>query len=123
MEHTVTELPSSLPGIDVASALPRVAGNKKLYVKLLRHVAAESPSTKEKLAAAIAEGNADQVRELAHSLKGSSANLSITEVVAAAEKLEHAARAGDLSMLATHLGSLETALDAFVGVVNTLEGL
>ena len=119
----MTELPTSLPGIDVASALPRVAGNKKLYVKLLRHVAAESPSTKENLAAAIMAGNADQVRELAHSLKGAAANLSITEVAAAAEKLEHAAKAGDFSLLGTHLGTLESALDAFVGVVNTLEGL
>lgn len=117
----MTELSSSLPGIDVASALPRVAGNKKLYVKLLRHVAAESPSTKEKLAEAIAEGNADLVREIAHSLKGSSANLSITEVAAAAEKLEHAAKAGDFSMLLAHLDTLESALESFVGVVNTLE--
>jgi len=123
MEYIVTELPSSLPGIDVASALPRVAGNQKLYVKLLRHVAAESPSTKEQLTAAIMEGNADKVREIAHSLKGASANLSLTEVVAAAEKLEHAAKAGDFSMVAIHLESLESALDAFVGVVNTLEGL
>jgi HPt (histidine-containing phosphotransfer) domain-containing protein len=123
MEHIVTELPSSLPGIDVASGLPRVAGNQKLYVKLLRHVAAESPSTKEKLAAAIMEGNADQVREIAHSLKGAAANLSITEVAAAAEKLEQAAKAGDFSMLVVHLEGLESALDAFVGVVNTLEGL
>ena len=119
----MTELPSSLPGIDVASGLPRVAGNQKLYVKLLRHVAADSPSTKEKMAAAIMEGNADQVRELAHSLKGASANLSITDVAAAAEKLEHAAKAGDFSMLVLHLETLESALDAFVGVVNTLEGL
>ena len=123
MEHIVTELPSSLPGIDVASALPRVAGNQKLYVKLLRHVAAEAPSTKEQMAAAIMAGNADQVRELAHSLKGSSANLSITEVAAAAEKLEQAAKAGDFNMVAAHLEALESALDAFVGVVATLEGL
>lgn len=119
----MTELPSTLPGIDVASGLPRVAGNRKLYVKLLRHVAAESPSTKEKLSAAIMEGNADLVREMAHSLKGASANLSITDVASAAEKLEYAARAGDFSMLLIHLDSLESALDAFVEVVNTLEDL
>lgn len=119
----MSELPSSLPGIDVASALPRVAGNQKLFLKLLRHVAAESPATKEKLSAAIMEGNADQVREIAHSLKGSSANLSITDVAAAAEKLELAAKAGDFSMLLTHLDAMEAALDAFVGVVNGLEDI
>jgi len=121
MERTVAELPSSLPGIDVASALPRVAGNKKLFLKLLRHVAAESPSTKEKLAEAIAEGNADLVREIAHSLKGSSSNLSLTDVAAAAESLEQAAKVGDFGMLLVHLDTLEAALESFVEVVNTLE--
>ena len=123
MERTVTELSSSLPGIDVASGLTRVAGNKKLYVKLLRHIAAESPSTREKLTTAIMEGNTDAVREVAHSLKGASANLSATDVAAAAEKLEQAARAGDFSMLLIHLDALESALDAFVNVVNSLEDL
>jgi HPt (histidine-containing phosphotransfer) domain-containing protein len=105
----------------VASALPRVAGNKKLFLKLLRHVAAESPSTKEKLAEAIAEGNADLVREIAHSLKGSSSNLSLTDVAAAAESLEQAAKVGDFGMLLVHLDTLEAALESFVEVVNTLE--
>jgi HPt (histidine-containing phosphotransfer) domain-containing protein len=86
-------------------------------------MAEDCPSTKEKLSAAIMEGNADLVREIAHSLKGASSNLSITEVTAVAEKLEQAAKVGDFSMLGTHLGALESALDAFVGVVSTLEGL
>lgn len=119
----MTDLPSSLPGIDVATGLPRVAGNKKLYVKLLRHVAAEAPSTKEKLAAAVAAGNAKELRELAHSLKGSSANLSLTEVTAASEQLELAAKAEDMAGAATFLKELEVALDAYVAVVNSLEAL
>lgn len=119
----MTQLPPSLPGIDVASGLIRVAGNQKLYIKLLRHVAADSPSSREKLSAAIMEGDIERVREMAHSLKGASANLSLTDVAAASEKLEHAARAGDLGMLPGHLESLESALDAFVAVVNSLEGL
>ena len=123
LERTVTELPSSLPGIDVATGLPRVAGNKKLYLKLLRHVAADSAATKEKLTAAIMDGNTEQVREIAHSLKGASANLSITDVAAAAEKLETAAKAGDFSTLMVHLDALETALESFVAVVATLEDL
>lgn len=122
-ERTVTELPSSLPGVDVASGLVRVAGNKKLYVKLLRHVASDSPSTKEKLSAAIAAGDALQVRELAHSLKGAAANLSITAVAAASEKLETAAKEENFAVLPGFLDELSSALDAFVNVVTTLEGL
>ena len=122
-EPIVTELPSSLPGIDVATGLTRVAGNKKLYVKLLRHVAADAPSTKEKLSAAIMNGDTKSVREIAHSLKGASANLAATDVAAAAEHLELAAKADDFSSLFTHLDGLEEALQQFVAVVGTLEGL
>lgn len=117
----MSELPSSLPGIDVASGLARVAGNQKLYLKLLRHVAGDASSTKEKLTAAIAEGDAQAVREIAHSLKGASANLSITDVAAAAEQLEFAAKAEDFSSLFTRLDALDEALQSFAAVVSTLE--
>ena len=122
-EQIVTELPSSLPGIDVATGLTRVAGNKKLYVKLLRHMAAEAASTKEKLSTAIMNGDSQSVREIAHSLKGASANLAITDVAAAAERLEFAAKTEDFSALFTHLDALEEALQHLVSVVDTLEGL
>lgn len=119
----MTELPSSLPGIDVAAGLPRVAGNKKLYVKLLRHMAAEAPSTKEKLSAAIMSGDLQSVREIAHSLKGSSANLAITDVAEAAGRLESAAKAEDFPALFIHLEALEESLQQYVSVVDSLEGL
>jgi HPt (histidine-containing phosphotransfer) domain-containing protein len=100
-----------------------VAGNKKLYVKLLRHVATDVPSTKEKLSAAIAKEDALAVREIAHSLKGASANLSLTEITAAAEHLEAAAKAGDIAAIVAHIPALEDALQRYVAVVETLEGL
>ena len=118
----MAEFPSSLPGIDIPSGLARVAGNKKLFVKLLRHVAADAASIREKLFSAIGEGNAQAVREIAHSLKATSSNLSLTEVAAAAERLEAAAKAEDFASLPERRTALETALDAFVAVVATLEG-
>ena len=119
----MTDLPASLPGIDVAAGLPRVAGNKKLYVKLLRHMAADAPSTREKLSAAVMNGDAKTVREIAHSLKGASANLAATEVASVAERLENAAKADDFTALVTHLDALETVLQQYVSVVGTLEGI
>ena len=119
----MTELPSSLPGIDVATGLTRVAGNKKLYLKLLRHMAADAPSTREKLSAAIMNGDSHAVREIAHSIKGASSNLSVTGVAAAAERLESAAKAEDFTALVTHLDAMEEALQHYVAVVATLEGL
>lgn len=119
----MSEFPSSLPGIDVTSGLARVAGNKNLYLKLLRHVANDAENTVNKLNDAIGEGNPQAVREIAHSLKGASSNLSIMEVAAAAEQLEQAAKAEDFSAIASHLGTLENALTDFCAVVESLSGL
>ncbi len=117
----MSEFPSSLPGIDIAAGLPRVAGNKRLYAKLLLQVAAEAPALQEKLAAAVMAGDATAVREIAHSLKGSAGNLAITPVAKAAEQLELAAKSGDFSSLFTHLDALEQALQNFRETVSGLE--
>jgi HPt (histidine-containing phosphotransfer) domain-containing protein len=114
----VSQLPTSLPGIDVASALARVAGNAALYVKLLRLMAAGAPSSKEKLAAALASGDAEAVRQEAHSIKGAAANLSITEVTETSARLELAARSGDAAAMKDALAALEKALEAYVAVVD-----
>ena len=119
----MSELPSSLPGIDVTSGLARVAGNKNLYLKLLRHVANDAQNNIDKLNAAMGAGNAQAVREIAHSLKGATSNLSIVDVAAASEQLEQAAKAEDFAAVATHLAALEKALQEYRAVVETLADL
>lgn len=121
-EFLVSDLPSSLPGIDVASGIARVANNKALYLKLLRHVAADAPNIVEKLTSAIMAGDATQAREVAHSIKGSAGNLSMLTVQAAAEKVEMAAKAENFSELAMHAAELEKALDDFAAVIRGIEG-
>ncbi|MDR2488852.1 MAG: Hpt domain-containing protein [Desulfovibrio sp.] len=119
----MSDLPSVLPGIDIATGLSRVAGNKKLYLKLLRHVATDVPATLEKLSAAVAGKDAHAVREIAHSLKGASANLSITDVAASAEHLESAAKEEDFAAIATHVTGLEEVLQRYVAIIATLGDL
>ena len=114
-------LPSSLPGVDVASGLARVAGNAKLYLKLLRQVAADAPNIKEQLATALVEGDALKVREVAHSLKGAAGNLSIIKVADAAQQLEQAAKAEDFVNMLSRLDYLEEALGEYVSVVNGMD--
>ncbi len=116
----MSELPDFLPGIDIAAGLPRVAGNKKLYLKLLLQVSGEGPKVQEKLNAAIMAGDANTVREVAHSLKGSAGNLAITDVARAAEQLELAAKAEDFSTLFVHVDALEQAMRR---LAEALEGL
>lgn len=112
--------PTSLPGVDLASGLARVAGNEKLYARLLRKVADEAPATREQLSASLVKGDAAAVREGAHSLKGAAGNLSITAVAEAAGKLEEAARTEDFSAMFALLDVLDEALRAYVQAVETL---
>jgi HPt (histidine-containing phosphotransfer) domain-containing protein len=101
--------------------LARVARNKKLYLKLLRRVAADAPDIKEKMNAAVMSGDFNSLREQAHSIKGSSANLSVTDVYASAQQLEQAAKEEDMTGAVMHLGALENAIDAYVAVVADIE--
>jgi two-component system sensor histidine kinase/response regulator len=117
----VSDLSSDLPGINVMEGLARVARNKKLYLKLLRRVAADAPDIKAKMNAAVMAGDFNALREQAHSIKGSSANLSVIDVSAAAQQLELAAKEEDMAGAVMQLGALESALDAYVAVVADIE--
>lgn len=119
----MSELPSSLPDIDVASGLARVAGNKNLYLKLLRLVARDAQANLDKLHEAVAAGNAQGVREVAHSLKGAAGNLSITKVAEVAERLEAAAKAEDFAAIAANIEVLDKTFAEYTATVDSLAGL
>lgn len=54
------------------------------------------PSQTDELASALAEGDFERIAHCAHSMKGSSANLSAVRLSAAAARMEQAAKARDL---------------------------
>ena len=113
-------LPSSLPGIDVAEGLARIGGNVTLYVKLLRKIANDTPAIRDRLSAAIVEGDAVGAKEAAHSLKGAASNLSIVTLTEAAAQLEAAAGQEDFSAMFSLLDALDKAIDDYV---QAIEGL
>jgi two-component system sensor histidine kinase/response regulator len=108
------------PGLDSAQGLRRVAGNSKLYVRLLGQFADGQGDTARQFARAMAAGDAELAQRLAHTVRGSAANLGAVTVAAAAGALEKAVRDGadraslDLlqERLETTLGALVTALRA-----------
>jgi len=78
----------SIEGLDAKDGLARVAGNRKLYLKLLRQFAeAQGPSV-EQISAALAQGDAALAERVAHTLKGVAGNLGAKPVQAAAGALE-----------------------------------
>lgn len=83
------DLPETIPGIDIQSALKRLNGNKKLLRQLLVDFRKNYASTAEEIRVLIDNGDLNSAERLAHTIKGVGGNLSALEIAAAARKLEH----------------------------------
>ena len=81
-----------IAGLDAADGVRRVAGNQKLYLKLLRQFVDQQSDTPNQLAAQLQAGDSSTAERTAHTVKGIAANLSITEVQSSAGVLEKAIR-------------------------------
>jgi len=86
---------ASTEDLDAAQGLRRVAGNRALYLRLLRQFLAEQADAAEKVRESLARGDGAQAVHLAHTVKGVAGNLAAGPVQAAAGALEKALRAGD----------------------------
>ena len=100
------------PGLDVASGLRQVLNNQALYRKLLRRYCESNVATAQKLDAALAAGDRDQLTHLAHTLIGTSGTLGMPAVYAAALALERTDPATSQEQLAALLKQLKIAEEA-----------
>ena len=88
------ELPPELEGFP--AALRRMGGDREMYRFMYAEVLAGQEKVGDELRAAIAEGNWQLAKRLAHTLKGLAATLGATSLRSAAEMLEFCcARSGD----------------------------
>jgi two-component system sensor histidine kinase/response regulator len=84
----------AVDGLDVAQGLRRVAGNHKLYLRLLRQFVDEQSDAADRIGVNLAGGDRADAERLAHSVKGVAGNLAAGPVQAAAGALEKAIRDG-----------------------------
>ena len=117
------ELPA-VPGLNVADGLGRVAGNTKLYRKLLHRFATTEADAAERIASALAAPDRALAERLAHTVRGVAGNIGAAAVQQAAADLEQAikgsAPAADIE--GSH-ASLEECLASLIhGVRTALEG-
>ena len=82
-----TGLPASLPGIDLAAALARVANNQQLLLHLLRLFAEEKRDALAQIELGM-RGDRQLIRPLVHRLKGSVGNLGMQAAFQACLTLE-----------------------------------
>jgi len=99
-----------IAGIDVASGLQRLAGNKRLYRDLLNQFVTKQESVGKRIAEALEQGDRKQAERLAHSLKGAAGNLGISPIFHSAGNLEKAIRESQ-SGLEGLLKGLASAMD------------
>jgi two-component system sensor histidine kinase/response regulator len=107
-----------VPGVDVASALNRLGGNRKLYVRLLLDLTRDQRDASERIARELAMGARDEAERRAHTLRGAAANLGADEVASAARAVEDAIHKAEgvaaceaaLRLLAARLEALSTAV-------------
>jgi CheY-like chemotaxis protein/HPt (histidine-containing phosphotransfer) domain-containing protein len=109
-----------LPGLDVKDGLARVAGNRKLYLKLLRQFVEQQGPAVAQISDALARNDASTAERLAHTVKGVAGNLGARPLQQIAGKVEKAISAKTpYAELTALLKELDTLLKDFVGGLRT----
>jgi len=107
-----------LPPLDLGDALDRIGGDIAFLRELLNIYFQEYAEKKRLLQEAIARRDFVHVCELGHSIKGASANLSLSRLQRVALSLEAAGREGQIQLIQEAARSLETeiqTLKAYLG--------
>jgi HPt (histidine-containing phosphotransfer) domain-containing protein len=103
---------SHVEGLDTAVALDRAMGRPDLYAKLARRIASERSDLPERLEAASAAGDAEQLRDLLHGAKTLLGALGATRLQHACAELERRLDAGESEDAAAGLaGELARLMD------------
>jgi CheY-like chemotaxis protein len=115
-------LPNELPGIDIATALHHVGGNRELLGSILRVFLRDHAEDSAALRAACAGGDLEQMRRKAHALKGVTGSLGAHALHAIVVRLDAALKSQPIPMAT--IGSLvaEVAV-AFAVVLDSLRSL
>jgi CheY-like chemotaxis protein/HPt (histidine-containing phosphotransfer) domain-containing protein/anti-sigma regulatory factor (Ser/Thr protein kinase) len=109
-----TELPETLPGIDIADGLKRVGGNAGLYRKLLQDMCQNYADVTSELQSLLDAERTEDARQLAHKLRGIANNLGASDVGTSAQAIELALKS-DLAVEAQHISELADALRVVTG--------
>ena len=105
------ELPTKLPGIDVATGLSRMGGNTKLYRNLLQKFSKNQGTVLDEIKAALEQNDIELAERLAHTIKGVSGNIGAMELHSAAQDLESGIKREREKVAAVLLESVQSHLD------------
>lgn len=101
-----------IPGVNMKTALARLAGNAKLLLRLFGDFRNQNLDMANQIREAFRSDDTETAVRLLHTLKGVSANLAIDAVSESAKEAEHAARENDTARLESALILLQERLEA-----------
>jgi len=121
-DHAV-DPPSKKPGtdaIDLESALERLDGDRALFDELAHVFEEECPRIIEGMRHAIATHDAKSLEHLAHTLKGSSANLGALAISQAAGEMERLAQSDNVDNTSDQFRVLQEEIERLFGELEVL---
>ncbi|GLW34109.1 PAS domain-containing hybrid sensor histidine kinase/response regulator [Actinoplanes regularis] len=92
----------------------------RILAGLLRRLSDGAPALLDEILDALAHDDLDAVQHSAHQLKGVAANLGVTTLAETCERVEDAARSGDLDQTVAAVTELRTPLRATLVAVETI---
>jgi two-component system sensor histidine kinase/response regulator len=109
-------LPSAMAGLDMVAGLRRVLGKEQTYLSLLRRFAASQKNALADILKALMDGDHPVAERLAHTLKGTSANIGAVLVQEQADGLEAAIKnRRPRAELEAQLAQLRVPLETLIG--------
>jgi len=114
-------LPDHLDGIDISSGLKRMAGNRRLYRKLLLRFRQEQSGAVEEIRAAVQADDLGLAHRIAHTVKGVAGNLGANELHAVASGIDAAFSRKDLEEVDERLPLMEHELQRLRAAILPME--
>ena len=109
-----------IPGVDYEAAIERMSDNTAIYVELLRLFFKDEPP--KKLAAAIVRQDYKEAAYEAHSIKGTAANLGLTEISHLSAVVHMCLKNDEMTHLKVLLEKLEMACCRVKNITNQIDG-
>ena len=110
----------SLPGIQVYDAMKNLNCDWPAFKKIVFTFYKNRSNSREEIATLMARGALNEVREIAHGIRGGSGYVGAWKLHQEAVALEEACKTGDIDVAKEHIPSIFLSLDEVIG---GLEGL
>jgi HPt (histidine-containing phosphotransfer) domain-containing protein len=104
----------AIEGMDIKSALGRVAGNEKLLRKLLGRFLETQSNVTLRIKAALDAHDMETATREAHTIKGLAGNIGADALFKYAEELEHKFKKGEVTHLDSTLDTFESELSSLM---------